>query len=158
LIAVGVAGAASIFVRVPSLKIGFGISGVGFLAYYGIKKLLEGLSPHDGDHSKATTASSLKQVIGLTLSFSLLNPHVYLDTVILIGGYSAKFPELLGRAKFGFGAASFSVLWFFGLSIFASVLSRFLNNQKMMRRIALVSGLILVGLSWKLGRDVYTWL
>jgi L-lysine exporter family protein LysE/ArgO len=114
-------------------------------------------SQHEG-HSKTATASSLKQVVVLTLSFSLLNPHVYLDTVILIGGYSAKFTALVDRAKFGFGAASFSILWFFGLSVFASILSSFLNNEKMMKRIALVSGLILVGLSWKLGRDVYQWI
>jgi arginine exporter protein ArgO len=78
--------------------------------------------------------------------------------MILIGGYSAKFPDLFRRAVFGLGAASFSVIWFFGLSLFASALSRFLNNRKMMRIIALVSGLILLGLSWRLGTEVYEWI
>jgi L-lysine exporter family protein LysE/ArgO len=158
LIAVGVAGAASIFVRVPSLKIGFGLLGVGFLFYYGVKKIFEGLSSKETDQAYAATVSSLKQVILLSLSFSLLNPHVYLDTVVLIGGYSAKFPELSVRAIFGLGASSFSLLWFFGLSIFASFLSHLLNNRKTMKIIALVSGLILLGLSWKLGTDVFKWM
>jgi L-lysine exporter family protein LysE/ArgO len=123
-----------------------------------VKKVLEGLSSKESNHAHAASPASLKQVILLSLSFSLLNPHVYLDTVVLIGGYSAKFPDLSVRAIFGLGAASFSLLWFFGLSIFASYLSHLFNNRKTMKVIALVSGLILLGLSWKLGADVFKWM
>jgi L-lysine exporter family protein LysE/ArgO len=50
LIAVGVAGAASIFVQVPSLKICSGALGVLFLIYYGVKKILEGFRDFDDNH------------------------------------------------------------------------------------------------------------
>lgn len=159
LIAVGVLGAATIFVRVPALKIGFGAVGVAFLVFYGFKKIKEGLTPSVPTvEAAAPEAWSVKRVILLTLGFSLLNPHVYLDTVILIGGYAARFPELATRAQFGAGAATFSVIWFFGLATFSAALSAFLRSPRAMRMVALVSGLILLGLSLKLGGDVYGWL
>lgn len=158
LILVGVAGAASVFVQIPVLKIGFGILGVLFLLYYGLKKLREGFRPAQVETTPAETASSVHKVILLSLGFSLLNPHVYLDTVILIGGYSAKFPELFSRIEFGAGAASFSALWFFGLAIFAYSCRKLLNNPRGMQIVSLLSGIILIALSYKLGLDVYSWL
>lgn len=158
LIAVGVLGAASIFVQVPLLKIIFGAAGVLFLLYYGIKKIREGMSDGVTQNFPTQTTRDLEKVILLSLSFSLLNPHVYLDTVVLIGGYSAKFSEWDERSVFGTGAASFSFLWFFGLAVFASYMGRFLQNPKALRRVSLVSGLILLVLSWKLGWDVYQWI
>jgi L-lysine exporter family protein LysE/ArgO len=158
LILIGVAGAASVFVQVPALKIGFGALGVLFLLFYGVKKLREGFRPALVAEAHAETSSSLKKVVLLSLGFSLLNPHVYLDTVILIGGYSAKFAELSSRIQFGAGAASFSILWFFGLAIFAYSCRKLLNNPRGMQFVSLLSGIILIALSYKLGRDVYSWL
>jgi L-lysine exporter family protein LysE/ArgO len=158
LILIGVAGAASVFVQVPLLKVGFGILGVLFLLFYGVKKLIEGFRPSPATESHAETSSSIQKVILLSLGFSLLNPHVYLDTVILIGGYSAKFPELSSRIEFGAGAASFSALWFFGLAIFAYSCRKLLNNPRGMQVVSLLSGVILMALSYKLGLDVYAWL
>jgi L-lysine exporter family protein LysE/ArgO len=158
LILIGVAGAASVFVQVPVLKIGFGILGVLFLLFYGVKKLREGFRPAFVEEAHAETSSSLKKVILLSLGFSLLNPHVYLDTVILIGGYSAKFAELGSRIQFGAGASFFSVLWFFGLAIFAYSCRKLLNNPRGMQIVSLLSGIILIALSYKLGFDVYGWI
>ncbi|MBY0515964.1 MAG: LysE family transporter [Bacteriovoracaceae bacterium] len=158
LIAIGVAGAASFFVQVPLVKIGFGILGVAFLVFYGLKKIKESFKSSQEGSTKADKKFSRKEVILLSLSFSLLNPHVYLDTIVLIGGYSAKFVELSDRLIFGFGATSFSVLWFYGLSLFAAILNKVLSNQKAMKIIALISGLILIVLALKLGLDVYRWI
>lgn len=158
LIGAGVLGAASLFIRVPMLKSGFGILGVGFLAYYGMKKLIEGVSGAASHATSVETSTSFKKVMMLSLGFSLLNPHVYLDTLILIGGYSAKFLGLDQRALFGAGAASFSAIWFFGLSILARSLSRLLNNPRAMRGVAFVAGVILILLSFRLGADVYGWM
>ncbi len=158
LIGVGVAGAASIFIRFPVLKIIFGILGVSFLFYYGLKKLREAQNYQVVEGMHVSMEVDLRRILLLTLGFSLLNPHVYLDTVILIGGYSSKFTEFNERARFGAGAAAFSVIWFFSLTSFASLLNRFLSSPKAMKIVALVSGLILVGLSWKLGKDVYSWI
>jgi len=155
LIAVGVLGAATIFVQVPALKIGFGILGVFFLALYGGKKLLEAW--RGGSVEKPNFTPDSKKVAALALGFSLLNPHVYLDTVILIGGYSAKFPALGQRALFGAGAAGFSCLWFFSLAIFGAAFSALLNNRRRMRIVSAIAGVILIALAVKLGWDVAAW-
>jgi L-lysine exporter family protein LysE/ArgO len=157
LISVGVLGAASLFVQVPALKIFFGVLGVAFLAFYGILKLRE--NPQTSSHSQAMRNKnpSTKLVLSQTLAFSLLNPHVYLDAIILIGGYSAKFETLSGRALFGLGATSFSVIWFFGLATLSARMSRYLNNPQVMRWIARVSGSVLILLSFKMLKDVASW-
>lgn len=157
LILIGVIGAATLFVKVPLLKIIFGTIGVLFLSFYGFKKLKEAFDNKINVHEEQIGLSSIKKVILLSLGFSLLNPHVYLDTIILIGGYSAKFKSLSERFIFGSGAASFSALWFFGLAIFAGLMSTILKNPRNMRIVSIISGIILLILSFKLGSDVYAW-
>lgn len=156
LVFIGVLGVATVFVQFPYLKIGLGAVGVAFLLYYGLLKLKE---VKDGVTlaQSSQQATTVKQTVLTSMGFSLLNPHVYLDTVVLIGGYSSKFAQLSERFYFGAGASTFSALWFFGLAILASVISRFLNNPKAMRTVSLISGLILVLLSFKLGSDVLSW-
>jgi L-lysine exporter family protein LysE/ArgO len=155
LIALGVLGAATAFVQFPWMKMSLGVLGVSFLAYYGILKLRE--KPSIENYTSSTVSASIGVVIGQTLAFSLLNPHVYLDTVILIGGYSAKFPGVADRAQFGAGASSFSLIWFFSLAFFATLLRPYLNNAKAMKRISFVSGVILLALAIKLGMQVGQW-
>ena len=156
LIFVGVLGVATIFVQVPVLKIGLGVVGVGFLFFYGILKLKEAKDGVKLSMSSAS-ATTVKQTVLTSLGFSLLNPHVYLDTVVLIGGYSSKFDLLDERFYFGAGASSFSVLWFYGLALLASSCSRLLGNPKAMRVVSLLSGVILIALAAKLGVDVWGW-
>jgi L-lysine exporter family protein LysE/ArgO len=157
LVFVGVLGVATFFIKFPILKIGLGIVGVGFLFYYGLLKLRE--AKNGIELSKTSNqATTTKQAVLTSLGFSLLNPHVYLDTVVLIGGFSSKFSQISERFLFGAGASLFSTIWFFGLALLASLGSRLLNNQKAMRVISLISGLILIFLSVKLGGDVFGWI
>lgn len=157
LIFLGVAGAASFFVQTPWLKIAFGVLGVIFLLFYAVQKLIEGIRSSEVGPYEEIAAFSVKKTVILALSFSLLNPHVYLDTIILIGGYSAKFSEFSKRMEFGAGAASFSMLWFFILAAFAYFLRKPLESPNTMKMISLISGVILLVLSWKLGLEVYKW-
>jgi L-lysine exporter family protein LysE/ArgO len=150
LVFVGVLGIASIFVQIPVLKIGLGIVGVGFLLFYGILKLREA-KRGTTVLQESTRVTTIKHTIFTSLGFSLLNPHVYLDTVVLIGGYSYE------RFYFGAGAASFSTIWFFSLALLAAFGSRLLNNVQAMRVVSLISGLVLLILAVKLGRDVWSW-
>lgn len=160
LVLTGVLGAASIFIQNPMIKVIFGVLGTLFLLWYGVLKIIEFINPkfskkntEDGKLTKPST----KMSVLLALSFSLLNPHVYLDTIILIGGFASKYSTITERLNFGLGAASFSMVWFFGLAILSSVFSRILYNDKAMRIINLISGLILIILFFKLGTDVLSW-
>jgi L-lysine exporter family protein LysE/ArgO len=157
LVLVGVLGVATVFVQLPILKMTLGIIGVGFLFFYGFMKLKEakkGINILKTSEQVVTT----RQAILTSLGFSLLNPHVYLDTVVLIGGYSSKFGLIFERFAFGVGASVFSIIWFFGLATLASLGSRLLNDSKAMRFVSLISGVILIGLALKLGTDVFNWI
>ena len=157
LIFVGVLGVATFFIQYPILKISLGIAGVSFLFFYGAMKINESRNTIDITTTSSDT-TNFWQTIFASLAFSLLNPHVYLDTIVLVGGYSSKFSVLSERFFFGLGASSFSTLWFFGLAFSASLFGSFLNNQKAMRMVSLVSGIILVLLALKLGAEVTHWI
>jgi L-lysine exporter family protein LysE/ArgO len=157
LIFIGVLGVATLFAQMPLLKISLGVLGVAFLFYYGLLKLREAKRGVELPYGAASTVS-VKQAILASLAFSLLNPHALLDTIVLIGGYSAKFAHLGERFYFGAGAATFSALWFLGLVVLSTRASRFLANSKAMRIVSLVSGLILIYLTFKLGAEVFTWI
>ncbi len=155
---VGVWGAASVLAKYPSLKIIVGICGVGFLLFYAYQKIKEGLGGAKISFEKSGLLLSRKKAILMALSFTLLNPHVYLDTVFLIGGYSAKYDSFEKRTAFGLGAGSLSTLWFLGLVLISSFFNKLLHSKKAMGRISLVSGIILLSIGIKLGIEVYNWI
>ena len=70
----------------------------------------------------ADSASGLRAVVAATLALTWLNPHVYLDTVVLLGSVAASHGD--ARWWFGIGAATGSVLWFTGLGFGARLLRR----------------------------------
>ena len=153
----GVLGVATFFIQIPTLKICLGVIGVCFLFIYAILKLREfwrGVEFPDSDFVTVST----RKIIFTSLGFSLLNPHVYLDTVVLVGGYSTAFSIFYERLYFGIGAATFSLVWFFSLAILASYGARVLRNRKAMGTISLISGVILMILAIKLGFDVTGWI
>ncbi len=179
LIILGVLGVSQIFIIYPLFKSALGLLGTLFLAVYGGLKIREGLalqkdtslssaretqrSNHQTlDPADSTPGSnsktSLQNMILLSLSFSLLNPHVYLDTVVLIGGFSTQFLKMEDRLAFGLGASLFSAIWFFGLSFLAKKLGPFLDNKQKMSKVLIGSGTLLIYLSLKLGLDVYQWI
>jgi L-lysine exporter family protein LysE/ArgO len=157
LIFISVLGVATLFIQQPILKIALGILGVGFLFFYGMIKIREaGKGVELSQQSKQT--HTFRQTVLVSLGFSLLNPHVYLDTVVLIGGYSSKFGLLNERFAFGLGASIASTIWFFGLVFLASLGSRLLNHKGAMRVVSLLSGLILIALAVRLSFDVMVWI
>lgn len=156
LILLGVVGAASIFIQFPIIKILFGILGVAFLLCYGFQKIREEVTPisiTSKDHSKVAK----KAIVLQALAFSLLNPHVYLDTVVLIGGVSAKFPELSARLVFATGASAFSAIWFFGLGLGSAKVGPFLQSPSRLRKVMVIAGMILIFIGVQLAREVYAW-
>ena len=72
--------------------------------------------------AKGDIAASLPATLAQCLAFTWLNPHVYLDTVVLVGGFSAAL-ESATRPAFAAGAMASSFVWFFGLGYGASLLA-----------------------------------
>jgi L-lysine exporter family protein LysE/ArgO len=152
LIVAGVAGLGAIIQANPSWMTIIAGGGVAFLVWYGIKALRRALSPVamqvEGE------ATDLRQAIVTCLTFTLLNPHVYLDTVVLVGALSAPFP---GTAKvaYGAGAATASFVWFFGLAYGARLLAPLFRKPAAWRALDLVIAAIMFLIAAKLG--VFLW-
>ncbi|UTW04687.1 amino acid transporter [Amphritea atlantica] len=90
-------------------------AGGAFLLWYGANALRSALRSESMTLS-ANNFSSLQSALLTTVALSLLNPHVYLDTVVLLGSIGGRYPDQ-ERYWFGAGAAMFSFVWFFSLSL-----------------------------------------
>lgn len=91
----------------------------------------------------------VKSVLAMTLGVTLLNPHVYLDTLMLLGSFGSQFAEEL-RPAFAAGAMLASLVWFYGLAFGAAALSPWLARGRVQQAIDLVVGLIMLVLAAKL--------
>ncbi|MFP5384430.1 MAG: LysE/ArgO family amino acid transporter [Bacteriovoracia bacterium] len=157
LILLGVAGAATLFNEYPYLKILIGLLGVSFLFVYGVSKLFfqdYACTPVNSPQFE----KNIKRSILLAMTFSILNPHAYLDAFILIGGFSTKYEALGDRITLGLGAAVYSGIWFLILSTMSSAMKPILENPSRMRLVMSVAGMALIFLSGKLGIDVMSWM
>jgi len=111
LIAAGVLGMAQALAESPGLARALALAGAAFLAVYGWQALRRARRAHqltavvDGEGLRRGT------VVAQAAAFTLLNPHVYLDTVLLVGSIGAQQPAAL-RGWFIAGASSASLLWF----------------------------------------------
>lgn len=114
LIGAGVLGMGEALGERPALARALALAGAVFLAAYGLQALKR------ARHASALTAAdsgvplSRLAALAQAAAFTLLNPHVYLDTVLLVGSIGAQHPPLL-RPWFIAGASSASVLWFSAL-------------------------------------------
>jgi len=96
-----------------------------WLILYGINKIKN--SKKHEINSNGFNESSFSKVIVTTLAITYANPHVYLDTVILLGSISINFDNKL---YFGLGAIFASFVFFFSLGYFSNYLSRYIKSPK----------------------------
>lgn len=155
LILLGILGVSAFLVRTPSFKIIVGIFGALFLIYYSFLKLKEAIKGVKIKEQTEEVTSSRKLIAIASLSFTLLNPHVYIDTFFLVGGYSTRFENLTNKLIFGIGAGSFSLIWFYFLAFFSSKFSHVLTKEKNLRIISLFTGILLSYLGIRLGMDSF---
>ncbi len=130
LIALGVAGVGTIIATSPSLLAVATIGGAIFLVIYGLLAFRRAWAPQaldptaaDGGKSAAGGAiTSRRAALAVCLAFTILNPHVYLDTVVLIGSVSGTYAGWQ-RIAFATGAVTASFVWFFALGYGARLLA-----------------------------------
>lgn len=121
LIAAGVAGLGTVIEGRPGLLTAARIGGAGFLAYYATRAGLRAWKPAHGDALQREQSGPARRTAVLTmLVLTWLNPHVYLDTVVLLGSISATHGNQ--RWWFGAGAMLASIGWFFALGYGARLL------------------------------------
>jgi L-lysine exporter family protein LysE/ArgO len=110
LIAVGVAGLGALLQAVPWLLVVVRIAGAGFLLVYGALAARRAFRPSTLDATAEGNSTTLRTAILTCIALTWLNPHVYLDTVGLLGSLAATHGD--DRWWFGAGAALASILWF----------------------------------------------
>ncbi|GAB7549493.1 LysE/ArgO family amino acid transporter [Cupriavidus sp. 8B] len=111
LIAAGVMGMAQALGERPGLARVLALAGAVFLAVYGWQALRRARHAHQLKASDGGKGLSRGAALAQAAAFTLLNPHVYLDTVLLVGSIGAQQPAAL-RGWFVAGASSASLLWF----------------------------------------------
>jgi len=121
LITVGVSGVGSVVRRWPAAVTATAWIGGAFLVTYGVLAARRALRP-TGMTAGDAPGGSLRTAVLTCLAMTWLNPHVYLDTVLLLGSVANSYGG--GRWPFGAGAAAGSVLWFSGLGFGARLLRR----------------------------------
>ncbi len=115
LMSAGVLGMGAAIAALPVLARAMAAAGALFLALYGAQALLRALRPGALRAGAPTAQRSRSRVLAQAAAFTFLNPHVYLDTVLLVGSVGAQQPPTL-RPLFLAGACAASVAWFFGLA------------------------------------------
>jgi len=114
LIAAGVLGMSRALGQRPMLASALALGGAIFLAVYGWQALRRARRPQQLHAAEGGIGLGLAAILAQAAAFTLLNPHVYLDTVLLVGSIGAQQPGAL-RAWFIAGASAASLLWFASL-------------------------------------------
>ncbi|MEP9363268.1 LysE/ArgO family amino acid transporter [Nocardioides sp. CN2-186] len=150
LIFAGVSGIGSIVEHAPWVLDVVRWLGVAFLGWYGVSSLLRARSGESLHAAEARTVGR-RGVAGKALALTWLNPHVYLDTVLLLGSI-ANHEGSTGRWWFAVGACVASTLWFCGLGFGARYASRFLSSPRAWQVLDLLIGLTMLAIAVKLAR------
>jgi L-lysine exporter family protein LysE/ArgO len=111
LMALGVSGLSVSLGQFPLVLSWLGIAGAVVVGWYGAMALRRALSPQALQAQLQGTPQKLHESVLQALSISLLNPHVYLDTVVLVGAVGAQQPSGM-QGWFLLGAGGASTIWF----------------------------------------------
>ena len=120
LIIAGVAGFGALANRFAWIEPVMRYGGAAFLIWYGALSLYRAATVQDALVAAGEGPSSLARTLTMLMAFTWLNPHVYLDTLVLLGSISSQYADRFG---FGLGAVCSSFVFFFGLGYGARLLA-----------------------------------
>ena len=144
LILLGVAGLGALISSLPWLLEIVRWFGVLYLTWFGIKSLRSAFNTQSLDASGVQSGSA-KTVVLSVLGFTFLNPHVYLDTVILLGSIGNQFgPD---KWWFALGGMVASIVWFSSIGFGAKAASRFMAKPVFWKVLDLVIAAVMFGIA-----------
>jgi len=152
LICAGIFGGSAVLMQSPWLMALVTWGGVAFLLWYGFGALKTACS----QQLELANAEVLKQgrwrIIATMLAVTWLNPHVYLDTFVVLGSLGG---QLAAEPKrwFALGTISASFIWFFGLALLAAWLAPRLRTARAQRIINVVVGVIMWFIAFQLAKE-----
>ena len=128
LVVLGITGFATVIQLYPEL-VGFAKwAGAVFLLWYGLQHAIQAFQSNQSLHAGSQNEIQLSKIIMVCLALTWLNPHVYLDTVVLIGSISTQFEQT--KLYFALGVITASWFFFFSLGYGARVLIPVFANPK----------------------------
>ena len=148
LILIGVYAFNHVAARIPMIVPYMVIGGALYLFAYGVRSLVSAWRLNDSLVPSEYESEHVLMTISKCLALTWLNPHVYLDTVILLGSISISYGN--DRHYFGLGACIASLIFFFSLGYFSKILRPFLSKPKSWKILEILIGLTMISLSIKL--------
>lgn len=149
LIAIGVFGGANVLAANPLGMALLTWGGVLFLGWFGGRSLLSAWRGKGEGLADSAQQMGATSVLAMTLGVTLLNPHVYLDTLMLLGSLGSQVSESL-RPAFAAGAMLASLVWFYSLALGAAALAPWLARGRVQQGIDLLVGIIMLSLAVQL--------
>lgn len=141
LILAGVAGFAQVSTQLSWAEAAMRYFGAAFLVVYGARSFAAAFTESAALKLSGTAPPSLRRVLLTCLALTWLNPHVYLDTVVLIGSVSTQFAE--GRWRFALGAMLASLTFFLSLGYGARLLRPFFARPGTWRALDVGIGVVM---------------
>jgi L-lysine exporter family protein LysE/ArgO len=149
LIILGVTGIGMIITDTPWIETVFRWGGAFFLAAYGLRSFYQVFYPNAMLLDDKAVLSNRMATFVAVLGFTLLNPHTYIDTFLILGNVGAQHPQ---EEHFSFiaGALLASFTWFFGLAYGASLLTPFFQKKRSWQILDTLMGLAMFGIAYSL--------
>lgn len=149
LMTLGVFGLGSIIAQSPISSLILSIVGAVFLFTYGSRSFIAAYRGTGQLLAEQGGGLSLKKAVMITLAITLLNPHVFIDVVVIIGTIAATL-TFEQKIQYLIGALLCSFLWFFGLGYGAGMLSRYFEKRRTWQILDSITGLIMYAIALSL--------
>lgn len=158
LLSIGIFGGSLLLSQSPLLMQLITWGGVAFLLWYGWGAFKSAWRTKVAENGQAEMPSySRKQIIITLLAVTWLNPHVYIDTVVILGSIGGQFDNV-DRQFFATGAMTASFIWFFSLSILAAKFAKWLQKPLAQIIINVIVGSIMWIIAAQLALGTMGWL
>lgn len=152
LISMGVAGFGKIIEQFPIIETIARFGGAIFLAVYSVLSFKSAILTDHALNAEGDSKAPLLKTVGICLAFTWLNPHVYLDTVVLLGSVSTQYQP--AQLYFALGAITASFIFFFSLGFGARILEPLFKKPISWKILELLVGVIMLSISIKLFRGM----
>ncbi|MDD7805453.1 MAG: LysE/ArgO family amino acid transporter [Endozoicomonas sp. (ex Botrylloides leachii)] len=146
LIAFGIFGAGELISKNATFLQIITVVGIVFLSWYGFTSFCRGFQIGNKEtmafgKTKLLTKNKRDVLLG-ALAVTLLNPHAYLDTVVILGGIGNQMHQEL-RLAFALGTFSASIIWFFMLTTTAAKFAPWLSKPPVQRTIDILVAVVM---------------
>ena len=138
----------------PSIENGLRIAGALYLTYYAFGRFRSALAEASALRSMTGLTSPLARTLLNAAMLTWLNPHVYIDTVVLVGSVASSYDD--ARWLFASGAITSSFVFFFALGYGAKRLSGILSRPMAWRILDSAIGVLLIVIAWQLIQPLLT--